>query len=160
MRVWCTPGGGGQHVLTGTQLLYAGRAAGFCLIEEKQTTSIYLSSYSTLLGYRPDKHTCMRLSIRLEVLTPKTLVLFILSLNRMFHVQCVTLQHEKQLWWFLHDLPALHLRPGYLWQAAVADLGGVRCQWLNPSLVPRPSMAPVFDRLQYAKTDWKAWERG
>ena len=44
-----------------------------------------------------------------------------------------------------------------------------------PSLVPRPSPAPVFDRLQYAKTDvqWlsftasnqkpepgKAWERG
>ena len=37
------------------------------------------------------------------------------------------------------------------------------------SLVPRPSPAPVFDRLQYAKTDTasdqklepeKAWERG
>ena len=26
--------------------------------------------------------------------------------------------------------------------------------WLNPgSLVPRPSLSPVFDRLQYAKTD-------
>ena len=31
---------------------------------------------------------------------------------------------------------------------AVADLGGVRA-----SLVPRPSPAPVFDRLQYAKTE-------
>ena len=26
-------------------------------------------------------------------------------------------------------------------------------KWLNPSLVPRPSPAPVFDRLQYAKTE-------
>ena len=39
----------------------------------------------------------------------------------------------------------------------------------NPSLIPRPSPAPVFDCLQYAKTDTasnqklepgKAWKRG
>ena len=38
--------------------------------------------------------------------------------------------------------------------------------WNSASLVPRPSPAPVFDRLQYAKTRsktgaaGKAWERG
>ena len=68
--------------------------------EEEQTTSVYQSSHSTLpslLGHRVDEHTCMGLSIRLEALTLWTLDHFILLLNIMFHVQCVTLQHEELL---------------------------------------------------------------
>ena len=79
---------------TATQLLYAGRAAGSYATE------------TTLLGHRMDEHTCMVLSIRLELLTRRTLAHFNLLLNTMSHVQCVTLHHEKLLWWFLHDLPA------------------------------------------------------
>ena len=65
--------------------------------EEEQTTSVYQSSHSTLLtllGYRVEEHTCMGLSIRLEVVVMDH---FIRSITTMFHVQCVTLQHEKLL---------------------------------------------------------------
>ena len=39
------------------------------------------------------------------------------------------------------------------------------CMCVCGSLVPRPSMPPVFDRLQYTASDqklevWKAWKRG
>ena len=65
--------------------------------EVGQITSVYQSSHNTpltLLRYRLDEHTYMELSIRLEVLTRRTVDHFILFLNIMFHVQCATLQHE------------------------------------------------------------------
>ena len=68
--------------------------------EEEQTTSVYQNSHSTLptlQGHRLDEHSCMGLSIRLEVFTIATLAHLILLLNITFHVQCVTLQHEEQL---------------------------------------------------------------
>ena len=68
--------------------------------EEEQTISVYQSSHSTLttlLECRLDEHTCMEQSIRLEVLTLRTLDHLILLLNIMSHVQCVTLQHEELL---------------------------------------------------------------
>ena len=65
----------------------------------EQTTSVYQSSHSTLtalLGYRVDEHICMGLSIRLEVLTHKTLDLSLL-VTTMSHVQCAIHQHEQLL---------------------------------------------------------------
>ena len=102
--VWCTPGGGGPHVLTLLEHNYCmldGQLE-VCILkkEVEQTTSVYQNSHSTLpslLGHRVEGHTCMGLSIRLEVLTLWTLVHFILLLNTTFHVQCVTLQHEELL---------------------------------------------------------------
>ena len=84
---------------SGTQLLYAGRAAGslFSQVEVEQTTSVYQSSHRTpltLLGHRVEEHTCMGLSMRLQVVIMDH---FILLLNTMSHVQCVTLQHEELL---------------------------------------------------------------
>ena len=35
----------------------------------------------------------------------------------------------------------------------VTEIFHLREQWQGPSLVPRPSPAPVFDRFQYAKTE-------
>ena len=102
--VWCTLGGGGPHVLTLLEHNYYILEEQLEVIiltqEEEQTTSVYQNSHSTLpslLGHKVDEHTCMGLSIRLELLTLWTLDHFILSLNIMSHVQCVTLQHEKQL---------------------------------------------------------------
>ena len=66
--------------------------------EEELTTFVYQNRHNTLpilLGYRPEEeHTCMELSIRLQVLI---MVHFALSMTTMSHVQCVTLQHEKLL---------------------------------------------------------------
>ena len=61
--------------------------------EVEQTISVYQSSHSTLpslLGHSLDEHTCMELSIRLEVMI---MDLLLQSMTTMFHVQCVTLQH-------------------------------------------------------------------
>ena len=66
--------------------------------EVEQTTSVCQNSHSTLptlLGHRVDEHTCMELSIRLEQVT--LIAHFTLSMTTMFHVQCVTLQHEELL---------------------------------------------------------------
>ena len=68
-------------------------------MEEEQTTSVYQSSHSTLptlLGRRVQEHTCMVLSMRLEVLLQEMLVLvhLVLSMTTTSHVQCVTLQCE------------------------------------------------------------------
>ena len=113
--VWCTTGGGGPHVLTLLEHNYCmlERQLGVIIIkkEVEQTTSVYQSSHSTLpslLGHRVDEHTCMELSIRLQVVI---MAHFTLSMTTMFHVQCATLQHEEQLWWFLHNSPALHPGP-------------------------------------------------
>ena len=99
--VWCTPGGGGPHVLTLLEhsycMLEGQLEVGILKEEEEQTTSVYQSSQSTLptlLGHRMEGHTCMELSIRLQVMI---MDLFALSMTTMFHVQCVTLQHEKLL---------------------------------------------------------------
>ena len=66
--------------------------------EEEQTTFVYQSRHNTLpslLGYRPEEeHTCMELSIRLQVLI---MAHFAPSMTTMSRVQCVTLQHEKLL---------------------------------------------------------------
>ena len=65
--------------------------------EEEQTISVYQSSHSTLptlLGHRVDEHTCMGLSIRLQVMI---MVHFAPSMITMSHVQCAMLQHEKLL---------------------------------------------------------------
>ena len=40
------------------------------------------------------------------------------------------------------------------------DMGDNSSSGAQLSLVPRPSPAPVFDRLQYAKTEIKNWSRG
>ena len=68
------------------------------IIEEVgQITSVYQSSHSTLptlLGYRVEEHTCMGLSITLQV---GIMVHFALSMTTMSHVQCVTLQLEERL---------------------------------------------------------------
>ena len=116
--VWCTPGGGGLHVLTLLEHYYCTLEGQLEVLivnkEEEQTTSVYQSSHSTLTtlqGHRLDERSCMGLSIRLEVFTIATLAHLILLLNITFHVQCVTLQHEKLSWWFLHDLPAHHPGP-------------------------------------------------
>ena len=66
---------------------------------EGQTISAYqnnLSILPTLLVHKMDEHTCMGLSTRLEVLTLQIMAHLFLLLNTMFHVQCVTLQHECQ----------------------------------------------------------------
>ena len=66
--------------------------------EVEQTTSVYQSSHSTpptLLGYSLTEHTCMELSMTLEI--QGRLVHLVHSMTTMFHVQCAMLQHEKQL---------------------------------------------------------------
>ena len=99
--VWCTPGGGGPHVLTLLEhscCMLEGQLEVLILKkEEEQTTSVYQSSHSTLptlLGYSLTEHTSMELSMRLEAIL---LAHFALSTTIMSHVQCVTLQHEKLL---------------------------------------------------------------
>ena len=65
--------------------------------EEEQTTSVYQSNQSilpTLLEYRVEEHTCMGLSMRLQVML---MVHFALSMNIIYHVQFAILQHEKLL---------------------------------------------------------------
>ena len=65
--------------------------------EEEQTTFVYQSSHSTLptlLVYRVEEHTCMELSIRLQV---GIMVHFAPSMTTMSHVQCAILQHEELL---------------------------------------------------------------
>ena len=67
--------------------------------EEEPTTSVYPISHiilPTLLRHRLDEHNCMELNIRLDREQDSMVHLF-LSMTTMFHVQCVTLQHEKQL---------------------------------------------------------------
>ena len=56
---------------TGSQLLYAGRAAGshYNEKEEERTISVYKNSHNTLttlLGHSVDEHTCMGLSMKLD----------------------------------------------------------------------------------------------
>ena len=101
--VWCTPGGGGPHVLTLMEhscCMLEGQLE-VCILkkEEEQTTSVYQNNHSTLatlLGHRLDEHTCMGLSMKLE-----EVIMLIVHFNPymivMCHVQCATLQHEKQL---------------------------------------------------------------
>ena len=70
---------------------------GIARVEVEQTTSVYQSNQRTLLtrlGHRVEEHSCMELSIRLQV---GIMAHFALSMTTMFHVQCVTLQHEKLL---------------------------------------------------------------
>ena len=133
MRVWCTPGGGGQHVLTLLEHSYCmleGQPDFVWLRRNKLLPFSYPSSYSTLLGYRPDKHTWMRLSIRVEILTLRTLVHFILSLNIMSHVHPLCAVCYTSAWETVVMIPAWLTCPssrtweyyGYLWQTAVADL--------------------------------------
>ena len=64
--------------------------------EVEQTTSVYHSNHSTLptlLEHRMHAHICMELRKLEEVLMAN----LILSIITVFHVQCVTLQHEKLL---------------------------------------------------------------
>lgn len=65
--------------------------------EVEQTTSVYQSTHSTLPTLlkhrrRMDEHTCMGLNIRLEQVM---LITHFFLFMTMFHVQCVTLQHEN-----------------------------------------------------------------
>ena len=99
----------------GTQLLYAGRAAGshytdrggganyLCLPEQPQ-----YSNYTP--GVQTGRAYLYGLSIRLEVLTHKTLDRSLLVIT-MSHVQCANHQHEQLLWWFLHNILAHHPGP-------------------------------------------------
>ena len=115
--VWCTPGGVGPYVLTLLEHSYCmleGQLEVLILKkEEEQTTSVYQNNHSTpptLLGHRVEGHTCTGLSMKLE-----EVIMLIVHFNpyiiTMHHVQCATLQHEKQLWWFLLELPAHHPGP-------------------------------------------------
>ena len=68
------------------------------IAEVEQTVSVYQSSHSTLPtlpGCRVDEHTCMGLSMRLQVLG--IMVHFALSMNIIYHVQFVILQQEELL---------------------------------------------------------------
>ena len=101
--VWCIPGGGGPHVPALSEHSYCMLEGQLGAIgmnkEEEQTISVYQSSHSTLptlLELRQEEHTSMELSIRLRE-EQATLVHLALSMTTMSHVQCVTLQHEKQL---------------------------------------------------------------
>ena len=100
--VWCTPGGGGPHVLTLLEHSYCmleGQLEALIILkkEEEQTTSVYQNNHSTettLLGYRMHEHICTGLNMRLESML---MALFTQSFNTISHVQCVTLQHEELL---------------------------------------------------------------
>ena len=80
--VWCTPGGGGPHVLTLLEHSWhtlEGQLEVILLqMEEEQTTSVYQNSHNTLpslLGRRVQEYTCMVLSMGLELLLQEMLVL-------------------------------------------------------------------------------------
>ena len=53
----------------------------------------------------------------------------------MSHVQCVTLQHEELLWWFLHNLLAHHPGPEstmvILWQTSTVIIVQCLNVWIN-----------------------------
>ena len=73
---------------------------GMIIMEEEQTTSVYQSSQSTqpiLLGHSMEEHTCMELSMRLEVKVTMIMAHFVQFLDTMFHVQCAMHQHEELL---------------------------------------------------------------
>ena len=60
-------------------------------VEEEQTISVYQNSHSTRtipLGHKMEEHTCMVLSIRLQL---RVMIHLTLSLTTMSHVQCATL---------------------------------------------------------------------
>ena len=59
--------------------------------EVERTTSVYQNSHITPLtlpGYKLDEHTCMGLSMKLQM---AMMAHFALLLTIMFHVQCATL---------------------------------------------------------------------
>ena len=103
--------------------------------EEEQTTSVYQSSQSTLillLGHRVEEHTCMGLSMRLEV---GEMDHYDLSISTMSNVLFAMLQHEKLLWWSLHDLPAHHPGPentmDISWQRTMVIIVQHLNVWIN-----------------------------